>query len=590
MDKEFENYRDKNKDMMDEFYKSLDSFGGGTDDSMMKDLLGSSDLSAFGNAETTTQEVDVSDLDRKIAEAERLAREAEAEVEAAVAAQVAPAAPVPGYSREQGAVTSDAQKGASAAAEADTPKAPSKWSAEGSWTPVKAPFFIRRDLESVPYMPGSIPFMYGGIDENDELLPGEMPKIHSVKAVMDVFEMAEVPGNVERMFNHIYQANFEKMKNLFDDRRRVFIENMQMGFPLNDYTSKGEVLVYRADLEVVSLITVLSDSDGTLNAVNFHNFSGSSGNEIYLTDVVFDLGKLVDRIGKYLDFLESDELMALKYEILQGKANFNLCSNGLVMGDTLIPVVENADIFNINYFDQFSKAGYILWGDKNGHVRWDIDGDGILDGIDFEQVAGAESGSVSAVKITRNGRTTTFSATDYPILNECRFSAEELPVTKVLITKEKVFLHVKALSKDGGFVLLVFDLDPENMALTDSRKVKDIVREVLSSVITTDYLEKLDGMPYQRIWAVEEDGRLGAPAKQLCVFQGPFLATEEISGIETVKGNDLKPMKIDAGMYFMIVAYDEEKDSVLLLTCTEFDSYARQVRVKVSDIKGRFLS
>ena len=581
MDREFENFQNKNKDMMDEFYKSLSSFGGGTDDSMMKDLLGESDLSAFGKTETAPQEVDVSDLDRKIAEAERLAREAEAEIKAA---QEAPAkvpekkaTPVPA------APASDAET-------SEAPATPSRWSAEGSWTPVKAPFRVQRDLESGLFMPGSIPCMFGGIDESEDLLPDEPVKIHSVKMVMDSFELGELPDNVERMFNRIYQGNFEKMKNLFDDRRRAFIENMQMGFPLTDYSSRGEVILYRADREVISFITVLSDSDGTLDAVGFHNFSGTSGNEIYLTDVVFDLGKLSERIGKYIDFLEGEELSALKMEILEGKANFNLCSNGLIMGDILIPAVENADIFNVNFFDQFSKTGYTLWGDKNGHVCWDIDGDGILDDIDFALVPGPEGGSVSAARITRNGKATTFSASDHPLLRECRFSSEESSVTKVLVHKNKVFLHVKALSRDGGFLLFVFDLDPDHLTLTDARKVKDICRELLSAVFTTDHLENLDGLSYQRIWNVGDDGKLSAPAKEICVFDGPFLAIEEISGIETVRGNDVGPMKIPAGMYFMILFYDEEQDSVLILTCTETDAYTRQVRVKVSDIKGKYIS
>ncbi|MBO4748466.1 MAG: hypothetical protein J5607_10505, partial [Clostridiales bacterium] len=80
MDNDFEKYKNNHKDMMDEFYKSLDGFGSASDDSFFKDLMGDSDLSAFGGSlEQVQQDVDVSDLERKIAEAEKLASEIEEE-------------------------------------------------------------------------------------------------------------------------------------------------------------------------------------------------------------------------------------------------------------------------------------------------------------------------------------------------------------------------------------------------------------------------------------------------------------------------------------------------------------------------------
>ena len=75
MDNDFEKYKDDHKNMMDEFYKSLDGFGSPSDDSFFKDLMGDSDLSAFGGLQQAPQDVDVSDLERKIAEAEKLAAE-----------------------------------------------------------------------------------------------------------------------------------------------------------------------------------------------------------------------------------------------------------------------------------------------------------------------------------------------------------------------------------------------------------------------------------------------------------------------------------------------------------------------------------
>ena len=213
MDNDFEKYKNDHKNMMDEFYKSLDGFGSASDDSFFEDLMGDSDLSAFGGGlEQTSQDVDVSDLERKIAEAEKLA--SEIEEEPAFAPEPAPAekspfvpspfvpasksqepaAPAAFSPAPQAAPAPTNQDGPASAAPAEEPAAPSlpKWLPNNNWTPTMVPFVIRRDTRSYEIAAATVAYMYGALDRSMGE-PADDQKLNAIKLFMDIIMLRTAP-------------------------------------------------------------------------------------------------------------------------------------------------------------------------------------------------------------------------------------------------------------------------------------------------------------------------------------------------------------------------------------------------------------
>ncbi|MBO4650132.1 MAG: hypothetical protein J5653_02965 [Clostridiales bacterium] len=555
MDNDFEKYKNNHKDMMDEFYKSLDGFGSASDDSFFKDLMGDSDLSAFGGGiEQTQQEVDVSDLERKIAEAEKLANEIEdtpafeapAQKEAPAAKSPfvpspfaaapkaqepeAPAAFKPAPQAAAAPTQAPAFTAAPAPAPQEEPAAPSlpKWLPTDTWTPTMVPFVIRKDLKAYMIQEATITFMYGAFDLSMGE-PAADQKLNSVKLFIDIALVKDAPPIIGKAIDMTIDEVFRSAIEDHERTRTKFISAEKGRQALFDYTYKMKVIPYRYDECVISYAMAEILEDGSYGDMKFFNIHGRNGSRLRLSDVVTDLEGLAYRIGEYLDYLPDNILSVVRQEIMADRMDFSICCNGILIDGILIPVVKNSDIFNVDYFNSMKsgdKAVNIIMSDKNGHICWDFDCDGVLDDVDFRPIfTDPGSTSVSAVEVIRNGVVSTFTAKDHPILKECVFAHDEAPISKVIIAKEGSYLHVESGTvKNDGYVLLLFKLDPDGAKMTDSKKVLDILLETGCSVIVREYTDILGRLPMRAFYVVDENGKYKGPMDVTPIMEGPFMA------------------------------------------------------------------
>ena len=263
MDKDFEKYKDDHKNIMDEFYKSLDGFGSPSDDSFFKDLMGDSDLSAFGGLQQAQEDVDVSDLERKIAEAEKLVAEAEEApaFEAPAPAPATAAAPAAPKAQEPAAFAAAPQAAPSSFGEAPatpgTPAAPEpepslpKWLPRDNWTPTMAPFVIRQDLRAYRFTLSTIAFMYGALDRSLGE-PSEDQKLNSVKLLIDIILPQDAPPVIQKAVEATIDEVFRSAIEDHERNRNKFVQNEKSRQALFDHLYRMDVITYRVDECIIS--------------------------------------------------------------------------------------------------------------------------------------------------------------------------------------------------------------------------------------------------------------------------------------------------------------------------------------------------
>lgn len=609
MDNDFEKYKNDHKNMMDEFYKSLDGFGSTSDDSFFKDLMGDSDLSAFGGGlEQTSQDVDVSDLERKIAEAEKLANEIEEEpafeptpkpgpmpapaakspfvpspfVPAPKAQEpAAPAAfsPAPQAAPAPTAQVAPAPTGApvEAPTPAEEPASPSlpKWLPTDNWTPTMVPFVIRKDLKAYRVASATIAFMYGALDRSLGE-PSDDQKLNSVKLLIDIAMIKDAAPNIENAVDATIDEIFRPAIEDHERMRTKFVAKEKSRQALFDHMYKMKVIPYRYDECAISYAFAEILEDGSYGDMKFFNINGRNGSRLRLSDVVTDLEGLAYRIGEYLDYLPDNILSVVRQEIMADQMDFSMCCNGILIDGILIPVVKNSDIFNVDYFNSMKSGDHavnIIMSDKNGHICWDFDCDGVLDDVDFRPIFTAPgSTTVSAVEVIRNGVITTFSAKDHPILRECVFSHDEAPISKVIIAKEASYLQVEAGTVgNDGYVLMLFKLDPEGAIMTDSKKVLDILQEVGPAVIVREYINKLGKLPLRRFYEIGETGKYEATATANPIMEGPFQAKIPFRAKKLMSdGKTAGALEtLPSGTKFFIECYCDSEDEFIFVSFGE---------------------
>lgn len=611
MDKDFEKYKDDHKNMMDEFYKSLDGFGSPSDDSFFKDLMGDSDLSAFGGLQQTPQDVDVSDLERKIAEAEKLAAEAEeapafeapapeppakspfvpapataaapkAQEPAAFAA--APQAAPSSFGTAPAALVTTAASSAPAAAEPE-PSLP-KWLPRDNWTPTMAPFVIRQDLRAYRFTLSTIAFMYGALDRSLGE-PSEDQKLNSVKLLINIILPQDAPPVIQKAVEATIDEVFRSAIEDHERNRNKFVQNEKSRQALFDHLYRMDVITYRVDECIISYAFAEILEDGSYGYMKFFNINGRNGSRLRLSDVIMDLEGLSFRIGEYLDYLPDNILSAVREEIMANTLDFSICSNGILIDGILIPVVKNSDIFNVDYFNSMKsgeKAMNIIMSDKDGHICWDFDCDGVLDDVDLRPVyTGPGAATISAVEVIRNGVVTTFSGKDDPLINECVFARDEAPMSKVIIAESGSYLQVKAAAKDGdGYVVLVFRLDPDGAKLTDAKKVPDILQEAGNVLVVRDYTDLLGGLALRRFYQFGNGGKYESLSEVTSVMEGPFQAKIPFRARKLMYDRKTRGAleTIPSGTKFFIEKYNESEQEFVFVAFGELSQERRNIVVK----------
>lgn len=607
MDKDFEKYKDNHKDMMDEFYKSLDGFGSASDDSFFKDLMGDSDLSAFGGGiEQTQQDVDVSDLERKIAEAEKRALEIEeepafapaptpapapaakspfvpspfaaapqAETPAAPAFTAAPAAtPAPAFT----APPTPAPVAAPAPIQ-EVPQAPAtpslpKWLPKDNWTPTMVPFAVRNDLRPYYITHTIIAMMYGAFDRSLGE-PSANQKMNAIKLFIDIIMLKDAPAIITKSIESAIDMLFEPLSQEHEKNRNKFIAAEKGRQELFDHLQRVTVIIYRIDECVVSFAFAELLEDGNYGQMHFFNFNGRNGTRLSLSDVVSDLEGLSYRIGEYLDYLPGNLLSYIRQEIMADRMDFSICQNGILIDGILIPVVKNSDIFDVNYFNSMwigEGSVNTIMSDKDGHICWDLDGDGVLDDVDFRPVyVSPESTLVSAVEVIRNGVVSTFSANEYPILKECVFAHDEAPISKVFIIGDGSFLMVKtAAAANDGYVILVFKLGLEGSQFTDSKKVIDILWEGSTLFSVREYSDLLGRLPMRPMYRIGKDGKIEGPNNIISIMEGPFQAKIPFRARKVMyDGNQGVLETVPSGTRFFIENYKENENEFEFVVLNE---------------------
>lgn len=588
MDKDFEKYKDDHKNMMDEFYKSLDGFGSPSDDSFFKDLMGDSDLSAFGGLQQTPQDVDVSDLERKIAEAEKLAAEAEE----------APAfeAPVPEPAAKSPFVPSPATAAAPAApvttVASSAPAAPApepslpKWLPRDNWTPTMAPFVIRQDLRAYLFTLSTIAFMYGALDRSLGE-PSEDQKLNSVKLLINIILPQDAPPVIQKAVEATIDEVFRSAIEDHERNRNKFVQNEKSRQALFDHLYRMDVITYRIDECIISYAFAEILEDGSYGNMKFFNINGRNGSRLRLSDVIMDLEGLSFRIGEYLDYLPDNILAAVREEIMANTLDFSICSNGILIDGILIPVVKNSDIFNVDYFNSMKSgetAMNIIMSDKDGHICWDFDCDGVLDDVDLRPVyTGPGAATISAVEVIRNGVVTTFSGKDDPLISECVFARDEAPMSKVIIAENGSYLQVKAAAKAGdGYVVLVFRLDPDGAKLTDAKKVPDILQEVGNVLVVRDHTDLLGGLALRRIYQFGNGGKYESLSEVTPVMEGPFQAKIPFRARKLMYDRKTRGAleTIPSGTKFFIETYNESEQEFVFVAFGELSQERRNIVVK----------
>ncbi|MCR5059241.1 MAG: hypothetical protein K6A81_11570 [Clostridiales bacterium] len=588
MDKDFEKYKDDHKNMMDEFYKSLDGFGSPSDDSFFKDLMGDSDLSAFGGLQQTPQDVDVSDLERKIAEAEKLAAEAEE----------APAfeAPVPEPAAKSPFVPSPATAAAPAApvttVASSAPAAPApepslpKWLPRDNWTPTMAPFVIRQDLRAYLFTLSTIAFMYGALDRSLGE-PSEDQKLNSVKLLINIILPQDAPPVIQKAVEATIDEVFRSAIEDHERNRNKFVQNEKSRQALFDHLYRMDVITYRIDECIISYAFAEILEDGSYGNMKFFNINGRNGSRLRLSDVIMDLEGLSFRIGEYLDYLPDNILAAVREEIMANTLDFSICSNGILIDGILIPVVKNSDIFNVDYFNSMKSgetAMNIIMSDKDGHICWDFDCDGVLDDVDLRPVyTGPGAATISAVEVIRNGVVTTFSGKDDPLISECVFARDEAPMSKVIIAENGSYLQVKAAAKAGdGYVVLVFRLDPDGAKLTDAKKVPDILQEAGNVLVVRDHTDLLGGLALRRFYQFGNGGKYESLSEVTPVMEGPFQAKIPFRARKLMYDRKTRGAleTIPSGTKFFIETYNESEQEFVFVAFGELSQERRNIVVK----------
>lgn len=570
MDNDFEKYKNNHKDMMDEFYKSLDGFGSASDDSFFKDLMGDSDLSAFGGSlEQTRQDVDVSDLERKIAEAEKLA--SEIEEEPAFAPTPKPE-PMPAPTAKSPFVPSPFAP----APKAQEPAAPSlpKWLPNNNWTPTMVPFAVRNDLRPYFITPSVISMMYGAFDRSLGE-PSADQKMNAIKLFIDIFVFKDAPTIITKAVESAIDMIFQPLSQEHEKNRNKFIAAEKSRQELFDHLQRVTVIIYRIDECAVSFAFAELMEDGSYGKMHFFNFNGRNGSSLRLSDVVPDLEGLSYRIGEYLDYLPEHILKVVRQEIMDDRMDFSMCCNGILIDGILIPVVKNSDIFDVNYFNSMwtgEGSVNVIMSDKDGHICWDLDGDGVLDDVDFRPVyVSPESTFISAVEVIRNGVVSTFPINEYPILKECVFAHDEAPISKVLVKGDGSYLVVKtATAANDGYVILVFKLGLEGSQFTDSKKVIDILWEGRSLFTVREYSDLLGRLPMRPMYRIGKDGKIEGPNKIIPIMEGPFLVKIPIRARKVMyDGNQGLLETVPSGTRFFIENYNESENEFEFVVLNE---------------------
>ena len=613
MDNDFEKYKNDHKNMMDEFYKSLDGFGSASDDSFFKDLMGDSDLSAFGGGlEQTSQDVDVSDLERKIAEAEKLASEIEEEPAFAptpkpepmpapaekspfvpspfVPAPKAqePAAPAAFSPAPQAAPAPTFTAAPAPAAPAEEPSAPSlpKWLPNNNWTPTMVPFVIRRDTRAYEIAAATVAYMYGALDRSMGE-PADDQKLNSIKLFMDIIMLRTAPKVIRNAVDATIDEMFQPAIEDHEKTRTQFIAFEKDRRALFDHLYRVKMIPYRFDECVISYAMAVIQEDGSYGDMKFFNIHGRNSSRLRLSDIILDLEGLAYRIGEYLDYLPEKYLEAVQKEIMADQMDFSICCNGILIDGILIPVVKNSDIFNVDYFNSMISDGggvNTIFSDKNGHICWDFDCDGILDDVDFRPIfTGPGSTSVSAVEVIRNGIVSTFSANDYPLLKECVFGHDEAPISKVFIAKTGSYMQVEAAAEgNDGYVVLLFTFTSEGTKLTQVKKVEDILVEAGHSIVVREYANVLGRLPLRRLYSVAEDGTYKSPYSVLTVMEGPFQAKIPFRARKLMyDGKTAGALEtVSSGTRFFVESYNEKMNEFIFVTLGEQSKDRHKMVVK----------
>ena len=588
MDKDFEKYKDDHKNIMDEFYKSLDGFGSPSDDSFFKDLMGDSDLSAFGGLQQAQEDVDVSDLERKIAEAEKLAAEAEEapafEAPAPEPPPKSPFVPAPATAAAPDAPVTTAASSAQAAPEPE-PSLP-KWLPRDNWTPTMAPFVIRQDLRAYRFTLSTIAFMYGALDRSLGE-PSEDQKLNSVKLLIDIILPQDAPPVIQKAVEATIDEVFRSAIEDHERNRNKFVQNEKSRQALFDHLYRMDVITYRVDECIISYAFAEILEDGSYGYMKFFNINGRNGSRLRLSDVIMDLEGLSFRIGEYLDYLPDNILSAVREEIMANTLDFSICSNGILIDGILIPVVKNSDIFNVDYFNSMKsgeKAMNIIMSDKDGHICWDFDCDGVLDDVDLRPVfTGPGAATISAVEVIRNGVITTFSGKDDPLISECVFARDEAPMSKVIIAENGSYLQVKAAAKDGdGYVVLVFRLDPDGAKLTDAKKVPDILQEAGNVLVVRDHTDLLGGLALRRFYQFGNGGKYESLTEVTSVMEGPFQAKIPFRARKLMYDRKTQGAleTIPSGTKFFIEKYNESEQEFVFVAFGELSQERRSIVVK----------
>ena len=449
-----------------------------------------------------------------------------------------------------------------------------------------SPFVIRKDLRAYEIISSTIAFVYGALDRSMGE-PSEDQLLNSVKLFIDIILLKGAPPIIEKAVDATIDEVFGHAIEDHEKYRTRFVQKERSRQELFDHKYHMKILPYRFDECVISYAFAEIMEDGSYGDMKFFNLNGRSGTRIRLSDVVTDLEGLAYRIGEYLDYLPDELLPVVREQIMRNEMDFSICSNGILIDGILIPVVKNSDIFNVDYFNSMkseSNAVNTIMSDKNGHICWDFDCDGVLDDVDFKPVFTAPgSTTVSAVEVIRNGVSATFTAKDYPILNECVFAHDEAPITKVIIAKEATYLQVESGTKaNDGYVLMLFRLDPDGAKFTDSKKVLDILLEAGPVVIIREYTDVLGRLPLRRYYVIGKEGKYEATMPVTPVMDGPFMAKLPFRASKLMSDGKTPGAleTIPSGTKFFIEFYRESEKEFIFVSFGELFQERHKMVVK----------